>query len=184
MELTDENIPKTCNVKGHFKINKSACEKICDILKSSDLAFDIKNFHNFMVLRFPDQSYIYTLFTTSGHVNVTGIKSFDLVKDSADFFAKTFDLVLDSDCVKVDNSTSTGRIIGGRLNLLSVKSKLEDKCSNTSFILRPHFFPGGVIRRKKLPTVILFASGKYIIVGSKSEEESIKTYTSICVNIR
>lgn len=159
------------NVKFHFKTPRTPAlplHKAPTVKK--------KNFHILKI-----QHVVYSIFL-SGHVNVTGVKSFDniplAVKDFADIFGVLYDLCISS--AVVDNSTATVAIANKSPVSLY---KLKDLFPYSSVSLRPYFFPGAVIRRKNKCTIIAFSSGKFVILGAKSLEEIEETAKEICAII-
>lgn len=130
----------------------------------------------------------FSYFRSCGIVNVSGIPNFEALPEVVNLFNQLLNESLDTQDVVIDNSTAVGNVkdwavayreasVHHFLNLRKLKAFLEPpsqkgrgrKTTHPTFTLRPHFFPGGVLR---LPgfrgCIILFTSGKFIVVGSKS----------------
>ena len=160
---------KTHNVKFHFKSN------------IRDLSYKTKNYiksthKNFIVLRIDEK--VFTIFN-SGHINVTGVKCFNDVYNTVRMFCNHFlecDYEYCKKSITVDNSTCSAYI--------DVKKKLYlpdlIKVTKRTVSLRPDFFPGAVLREKNQPTVVVFSTGKFIIIGGKSYSEVNELYQQIC----
>lgn len=164
---------ETHNVKFHFKVDKKECLEYCLRKKLKNRNFDIHRIGK----------KVFTVFT-SGHVNVTGVKSFDRVNESVLAFTSEFGLSFQNCCetIVIDNSTSSACVLlcnNERIDLSSLKGKVE----NSTLSLRPHFFPGAVLRRKNKCTIIVFTTGRFIIIGAKSQEAVCEAYRTICAII-
>ena len=161
----------TSNVKFHFHIRAQREEsELWHPEKSA--ASDVisrRDHRNFSVYRV--KRLVFTIFQGRHYVNVTGVKNFELISEAVNTFNLFFrEKVLLSD-ITIDNSTSSGSL-GKRVNLVATRCFLDSEKNSTGYrlSLRPHYFPGGVLRKKGHNTVIIFATGKYIIVGAKSPE--------------
>lgn len=161
---------KTHNVKLHFKTEKSVFKSRKSLKRT---------YKNFCVEKI--SHFVFTIFT-SGHVNATGIKSFDEVNEAVSCFCEKFDVCY-KDCVKslkIDNSTSSAYISSPeKIYLPDLTKHLEEG----TLSLRPEFFPGAVLRRDKKCTVVIFSTGRFIIIGAKSKEEAQDANNAICLLI-
>ena len=217
---------KTHNVKFHFKLSDQRWAED-QVHHHQQLDDDVRRRKNFCVKRI--NGLVFTIFS-SGHVNATGIKSFDNVTLAIREFYTHFNLQLtERQPFVIDNSTSIasffplreggggdggggggGRRRGGeerRINISALSAPIikaaaasvnsgnkgsrcrgdnggptgvEDKITLS---LRPYFFPGAVIRRENKCSIVLFATGKFIIIGAKSRAEIDHAYDTICATI-
>jgi TATA-box binding protein (TBP) (component of TFIID and TFIIIB) len=142
---------------------------------------------DFVVLRSHDRPFVFTYFR-SGHVNVTGVPDFDDI-DEAVYQAlrsvgrNTDDLreYPDGQPIKVDNVQGSGSF-GRRLNLMSLAEYLQGKgvARSAGFTYRPDKFHGLKIRRPGAPGgMIVFASGKFTIVGVPDITEAARLWTHV-----
>lgn len=169
---------QTHNVKFHFKTDSEVFTK--SKIAAPPLAEARRN-QNFVVRKFGKT--VFTIFT-SGHVNATGVKSFSEISAAVKLFSKQFGLSYDecSKSVIIDNSTSSAFVpLKNRLNLALLRNKLGN---SSSLSLRPHFFPGAVIRRKEKCTIVIFTTGRFIIIGAKSPDEVREAFDTICAIIQ
>lgn len=163
----------TNNVKFHFKTNSSVYHRL---QQSQQNQQQTQKKTNFCVKRI--NSFVYIIFN-NGHVNVTGVKNFNKIREAVKVFAENFELVFNFliKSIKIDNSTTSAFIeLNKPLNL----SLLYNQINNATVSLRPHFFPGAVLRRKHLPTIIVFSTGSIIIIGAKSIEQVQDSFKLIC----
>lgn len=169
--------PKTSNVVVRFNagcvITTSTLEELAWCARS------IKLYHNFVTVRpwtsqEQDVRTVFVIFPKSGHVNVSGIRGFDRVGHALTAFNSVFKTNIGPERVTVSNSTSSGRL-KTRLDIVRLRRFVETdpdcKRDNITLGLRPHSFPGALLRRKGSASAILFANGKYTIIGAKSREE-------------
>lgn len=149
------------NVKIHFKcvppIESHQLENV-----------NHKKFSNFVTFRLADRP-IYTLFLKSGHVNVSGIPSFQAIPQVVSNFKQCFKCHISEGDVIIDNTTVVGNIHlpCPLFQLIPFGAK-----HHISVSIRPHYFPSAILRfkREKLPAVLLFQNGKVILLGGKSWE--------------
>lgn len=172
--------PSVKNVKAHFKVKKEGLlhnpklECVCLNFCSCEFNF-VQRHTNFLVVRLPP-ALTYTVFPVSGHVNVTGIRSFESVQCAIDKFLTFCGAELsDNTKVIIDNSTASGKfhLIAGRPDLSALSAKNSDPNRQVDISIRQNYFPSVLIRARKnlrsvLPTTVLFSNGKYNIVGGKS----------------
>ena len=122
----------------------------------------------------------------TGHVNITGIKTFEEVKDATIRFTQLTGKEVNQDNIKVNNSTASGNLLSNSsnkfLSLKKVKNIIEKNQEelNGTFNFRPHHFPGAVFRRNGKLTIIIFPSGRYIIVGGKNKLQIREAHRTIC----
>lgn len=160
------------NVKVHFNVGKSI--DIPEHLQS----FAVHH-SNFLTLRL--NKFVCTIFPKNGHVNISGIQNFKQIKEAVQEINNQFGFDIREDNIVVDNSTASGHL-KRRIKLFQLK-RFSDK-ENVIISIRPHYFPSALIRSKRLSsdrrTTILFANGKFIIVGSKSPGEIDSTFKQLC----
>ena len=188
---------KTYNVKFHFKLSdKNLAQKIVLDERANENQQSQTRHKNFCIKRI--EKNVFTIFS-SGHVNVTGVRSFDDVRKTIDIFTSQFNTV-EKNSIVIDNSTTVASYFGTkskeknsaqhsekRINISALTSIIKNDLSNEDNItlsLRPHFFPGAVIRRKNKCTIIVFTTGRFIIIGAKSTDEVIEAYDTVCAIIR
>ena len=196
MEVVSEE-PKLHNVKFHFYLPNS--KKL--LHNNPEWAENSYSWGNYFTYRLNQSKTVYSIFPKAGFVNITGVCSFNDIPQALDEFNRQFFTKINVDEIIVDNSTASGtieicdraqkvhRTISSkklRLDLWRVK-KLVSQCSkyqNARISLYPKYFPAAVIRSKLAPTVLLFASGKYTIVGAKSVEKIRAAHQQICAIIQ
>ncbi len=188
---------QTKNVKLHFKI-KQQLETTAQQFIASTVTH-----HNFDVIRFHNSKLVISVFGKSGHVNMTGIDSFQQIASSLRLFNEAFvdQHVTLEDC-QVDCSTSKGRLCQGcmaaaglssslthsKLNLYCLGELFKGPSSPFIFSHRPHFFPGALLRSAGACTargsVIVFSSGNYVLIGPKSAEGVVDLESAFLSRIR
>lgn len=169
--IVDESV-KTSNVKAHFAV--TVTESFEENLLSQA---GVKKHSNFYTVR-PHAEYVYTVFPKSGHVNVSGIKSFESVGAATNHFLQSLCVSVCSP-IQCDNSTTSGKL--SRPVALFKFDELARREKNLPFSvsIRPHFFPAVLLRSKNTSnksegnedqtgSIIIFSNGKFVIVGCKS----------------
>lgn len=183
----------------------------CVLTAFVEQSINITVCRNFIIIKLSPRAadthlrkFVYTVFPGSGHINVSGVKDFAHIQSALDVFNQIFKTGATLADIKVDNSTSSGRLLchcddtcsssnSRRLNLYLLKRFVDsDPASQAAgfyLSLRPHFFPGAVLRRrgqaaKKRASVILFANCKFVIVGAKSPEHIRETHRAVCALTR
>lgn len=169
----------TSNVKGHFKVQ--APVTLPDCLKDYVICHN-----NYWMVRPPHPIFrklVYTVFYSSGHINVSGIKDFDDCDHAQLLFEQLFNVASVSQFC-IDNSTSTGQLCMTSNSINLSKLKLTENIDTyfafpCTVSLRPHYFPGALIRPAKITheicTSILFSNGKFNIVGAKHPAQVART---------
>ena len=168
------------NVKIHFKSFITVLEE----KHKEGLTFNyISDNANFVTFRINGGGKaVFTLFPKSGHVNVSGIPSFNNVQDTLSAFNNHFGSHIVSSDVCVDNSTASGQI--QLQNSALYKLIPLSKPYGYTVSIRPHYFPSAVIRSttpRKKPTIILFSNGRFIIVGGKSWRSILEVFQILTV---
>lgn len=124
--------------------------------------------------------FAFVLFPKSGQVNISGIRGFNDIKEAVRVFNSQFKTNIPVSNIVVDNTTASGKLHHRIKSFATLfKSPLRNE---VSISVRPHYFPSALIRPKgqQRGTIILFANGKYIIVGARSAEELNKAYETLC----
>ena len=199
------NRPCVKNVKIHFKLLRPLHAHTLEnqVRQISSEQCEAKRHNNYYVIRNRDSKLIYTVFTNSKHVNITGIKGFNCIQSALAHFNKDFNQNIKRSQVVVDNSTASGKFffIGPShknqpvdcdddfepfFPLQQIKFLVDHHLlfQHMRFSLAPAGFPGGVIRISGWPTAILFASGRFTIVGGKSNQKIRETYSELCFCVR
>jgi len=133
---------------------------------------NVRRYPNFTVVQRGKKSF--TLFSASGHCNSSGTRRFDRVQDTVRLFNLIFNARLRVEDIKVVNTTASGQCTPPSATAIHSAAR-----GSTAFAcrlsLRPHFFPGIVIRRSGQPTCILFSTGKFVILGALSELQARET---------
>ena len=140
--------------------------------------FETKKCINFFVWKCA--GYSYNIFTSSGSVNSTGIKDFADIKKAVQVFRDKFNFQNEDDLTTpiVDNTTFSGSF-GKEINVSSLLQKLPVCVSSgVSARFTPQFFPCLTYKTPET-TCLIFANGKYSIVGGKTLEHAEKIYDVI-----
>lgn len=166
-------IPTVHNVKCRFNTKKS-------IVIPTQLKRRVSNFYNFYVLRL--SHYTFTVFQKTSFVNVTGVRNFEDIDNALFIFNVYLNQKVEKEDIVIDCTTASGKTVGGKtLDLVRIKNYIDrNKSEDATASFNPHYFPAAIVRRKKQGTTILFRSGSYIIVGSKSSEGIKSVYKSTC----
>lgn len=180
MEKINNERPHIKNVKIHFK---TECKPVKIPLH---LKNKIKEYSNFVCIRF--KPFVFIIFPKSGHVNVSGICSFSNIKTALNQFNSQFETNIQEENISVDNITASGKLSKEKIRL----QDLNYSSLPVTVFIRPYYFPSAIIRHihdknkqtHRLPSIILFTNGKYIIVGGRSVEEVEKSFQTLCVIIK
>lgn len=189
------NFPSVSNIKFRFSLSN---EKIHLPLARDDtllLASDstsVKHVNNFVIIRV--SKIVFTIFHKSGHVNVSGVRDFSKIEEALRIFNDLFKTEVTEKKIIIDNTTSSGSLFDSstseaayskRIDLRELKRRVDLLGSeDISLSLRPHFFPGAVFRRRGKGTLIIFATGKFIIVGAKNRLQVREAHRALCAITR
>jgi len=142
------------------------------------IGFQIRLHHNFAIIRIG--RYVYSP-NYSGFINITGIKNLDEI----DIAIRTIYTLLDityptsKDVLqyRVDNISASGSF-GWAIALHRIQSFLELHPEYpASCRYRRHYFPGATVRyHNGGGSAIFFTSGKFTIVGAKTEQQVQRIY--------
>ena len=156
--------PKISNVKGHFRLPSSILARFQQKLRHKRTV----RFGNYVSLK---ERYAYIIFPQNGFVNVTGIKSLKEVSLVVNNFFYDFELDLRFVArthFVVDSTTATGDF-NCRLDLVLLQKYVN---SHSDCGLRITYnrdrFSGAACRSNIGPCAIIFASGKFNLLGSKN----------------
>ena len=184
--LFENTSSSTCNVKGHFYVQTP-------ITLPEHIEPHIVRRNNFWTFRRPsDFSFVYVIFPRRGYVNVSGIKAFDECERALTTFEQLFHALATSGFC-VDNSTASGCFtLHDSHQRLHLPDLLRVRDTHPCTIsIRPDYFPAALVRptaaaatapaleQHSISTCILFANGKFIIVGSKSPEQTTRTVLNL-----
>lgn len=182
-------VPQICNIKAHFKLKHETKPFEFESTLPPALRHHAVRKGNFTIYR--DHEYkkvVFTLFHFSRHVNLTGVRSYTALEEAVKRFGELVNEIIPPANVVIDNSTASGRIwTDGRayLDISLLKDILRrDEKSSSTLSIRSDFFPGAVLRRKGFSSVIIFSSGKFIIVGGKSPWHIQEAYQRLLAFIR
>ena len=135
-----------------------------------------KTYNNFIVVQ-PDQSdviFCFFKYPTTGkikkyrenHVNITNVKSFHGIKDAISILSINLSIPIKSIKFKIDCITATSTIVNRKLDI--EKFLINNRDLKTQF--NQEKFPGLFVYVEKC-TLILFNSGKIVIIGVKSFQD-------------
>ena len=145
------------NIKVSLKIKiVLTLKRIYETLRKNKLI--VKEYSNFLVIK---KKYTYTLFA-SGHVNITGISRTSLVQPACDYICNLFSTI--EKCPHTVDNISAITVVPHKINLRQL-IKIDSPNFTTSF--NTEIFPG-LFMRTSTATVIVFRSGKLVIVGAKT----------------
>lgn len=164
--LRVNNIKVSCKIEGDNIRNH-----LKEFSKSSKLVTLVKN--NFFVLR---QRYVYVIFF-AGHVNITKLKSKKDVRRAQKILLLSVGSSLSITTPEIDNISASGVAKSGPINLFTLAKYLNER--NYKFRFNPHRFPG-LNLRIKTATFVIFTSGKFVLVGTKSKKELVDSIASFC----
>jgi TATA-box binding protein (TBP) (component of TFIID and TFIIIB) len=131
---------------------------------------------SFFILRELNDNARKAVFTVfySGHINITKLKTLKDVELASYYICKR--LNVSQSHPRIDNITASGKLnLRGSVNKLKqicdYLAKRRNKCDIKSVSFDTQKFPGGFIRPASLVgTTLLFNTGKYVLVGSRSVE--------------
>lgn len=170
---------KIVNVKVSLKTSAIFLDNVSDIAKVKKLF--CKNYKNFVVLK---SKYTYIIFKVNkagkNHVNITKIPAICDIVDAVNYFKEhIIDCVTDN--ITIDNISATAST-NHRLNLKQIVLNNDYK-HLTNFVALKYnnqLFPG-LFLKFHTGTVIIFHSGKCVIVGCKDETSITCLTQNICV---
>ena len=155
---------------------------------------------NFVIHRHPSDNVTFTVFANSRWVNVTGVKSFGFVEYCAKEFCEKFELEYEEDSIIVDCTTAIGSLNNVErrdLTLMSIEYNRLQQRDNLPYIIsaRTKTFPSLLFRPRvgactsideveedipiARPSLTLFTTGKFVILGGRSQEEILATFSAV-----
>jgi hypothetical protein len=142
--------------------------------------------HNFVVFRRGKLSF--TFFPFTGHVSCSGTPERRFLWLTAHIARRLFGECRGEESSpdeplepRIVSSTWSGHFPHLRINIPKTADALQG--AGFSVCLRAASFPGAVVRREGLPTAILFASAKYVVVGAVNAEDVGRTLGAIAQNL-
>lgn len=152
---------KIANVKVSLKTTPISLDIVFNNLSRND--YNCKKYPNFLVIK---TKYTFIIFKTNSngenHINITKIPNLSDINEAIEIIKQLTSCFVKSDTI--DNIIATTSV-NRKLNLHKI---VEDK-NFARIKYNNEKFPGLFLKFDKA-TVILFHSGKIVIVGSKSEE--------------
>mgnify|MGYP003519299646 CR=1 FL=1 len=180
--------PIIYNVKISFEVNLNDIDKIFKICNDINNNMKISYFKNFITITNRFIFFIHEKLdqtkkngkSYSKCINITKIKNIENMKIAISHFCEMFDISEGSITnIKINNMTASG-CLGKRIKLNYFYSNNILLKSNKFITIKYNIsiFPG-MFCKTKYGTILLFQSGKYSIVGVKSEEDMLKIYNII-----
>lgn len=159
------------NIKAHFTLPNSELLLLQLVNRSSSRIGII--LHNFFVFR--KDSFVYIIFPSPGHINVSGIKKETELNLAKEVFCDEigYKSEISNSSLIIDNITAVCSICSTHpINLPKLKEVVERRANEKEAVsLRTYTFPAAVWRRGQKPTIQIFSTGKVVIVGGKSRRE-------------
>ena len=151
------------NIKLSLKIKFICLDTVQNILKNLNIS--VKSYPNFLVFR---QTYTFILFKSKdcirNHLNVTNIKEYTNIETSINILKTLLNYdISDIFSTTIDNITASFSIKSS-FNFLDILNKFKDISQIT---YNNEKFPG-IFLKFDLGTVIIFHTGKCIVIGCKS----------------
>jgi TATA-box binding protein (TBP) (component of TFIID and TFIIIB) len=169
--------PVINNVKAHIVVSQTCVEEITKQLSIKNT----KKHHNYLVIR---ERYTYIFFPKKGHINITGIKTYSDIDNVIENLCKDFQLerALISSSLTIDNITAGGDF-GKKLDVGAIQEKLNKQKNEFTVKFDRNYFPGAFCKTFQTGTIIIFRSGKYVIVGAKCLEDVNKIFHMMLAHI-
>ena len=189
-DMYTSTTPRICNIKAHFKLTKKFEPRQAN--SSPRFMFLMKHTIqkvNFTLYRDPSyKRIVFTLFHHSPHVNITGARSYTALELAVKRFSQTVGEEIRTENIIIDNTTAVGRVwthTRAHLDIHALKKTISiDETNKSSLSIRSDFFPGAVLRRKEFASIIIFSSGKFVIVGGKTPWHIQEAYQRLLALIR
>lgn len=177
-----------CNIKLAVRINPETLKNITTKWNEKKISHpkELTKISNNGIFTFKLETkknnfYHYNIFPSSGVINITGIKSSNEIPFAIlailKFFKKHFPYIhsIKIFSLNVHNFTAKGKI-NQNFHLTSLMEKynkikrIKDK-NNIILVYNPYRFPGIRLNVKQLGCMLLYSSGKFLLVGSKNEND-------------
>ena len=187
MEIT--NIK--CSVKIAHPVSLKVLEERCVKFKN----WKCSKFGSYMVIKLPG-SLRFIIFkpkneSSLSHINLTGVKSYKCLDKALELLAEYLECCRQSVDYRIDNITAKSsallRIVQEhalrkRINLCLLMGSLETFYEKElNLRLNPDSFGALILQTYGKTTVLIYESGKIVVIGSKSEEDIISTLEKICI---
>ena len=162
---------------------KISC-KICT-LNASQLSFNtdntIKEYNNFIVVK---NKFAYIIFTKSTtfrnyHVNITKIPSLDQIPNALKELNNIINETFSIKNIKIENLTCLHHL-NLNINLLETFKKFQSHLFPEVIYVRYNAekFPGIFVKLNKC-SILIFSSGKLVVIGASSEEKAKEGISTI-----
>ena len=151
-------------VSGHLgsQIN---LEKLLDL---ENFSYDPKHYHGgYLKL---SNGLTVTIYRTGKYI-IPGIKMLEDIEPSFDEMVQYLSNLIDVS--KAEKPKIRNLVVSGKLEEKPSLEELAVKLSNVEY--DPEQFPGLILKFNRSPTVLLFNSGRFVIVGAKNMGEIEKT---------
>lgn len=160
---------KISNYKLSIKIAKLDWNATLILLKKCQQLFKIHN--NFLVFKVGQpNTFTYTLFKpklpTAAHLNITNIKCKSVFGHALETIQKFVCGKLILDTLRIDNITASTSLA----HPINLENFLSKNSKSYSIKYNKDKFPGAFIKTS-IGTILLFYTGKIILVGCKKEEQ-------------
>lgn len=159
------------NIKVSYKlISSRLTQQLEELAADGNRESTSKRWGNFFVFR--KHNFVYVIFY-KGHVNGTKLKSISEIETSKKILMQSIVGHCQVSNVKIDNITASGSVFSveergvKKVNLFRLCDFLKKEKIKHRY--NPHRFPGLNFRLLNV-TFLLFNSGKFIVIGSKSFE--------------
>lgn len=135
----------------------------------------MKQYNNFNVIK---NKYAYIIFTKSKtghkfHVNITKIPSLDHIPKAIEELKNIIENPFSVEELKIENITCL-HVFNKEINLIEIFQNIRSSEFSTDIIhtrYNPEKFPGMFIKLK-MCSLLLFSSGKIVVIGATSEEKA------------
>lgn len=156
-------------------------KRISKLVKQKEtVIYPVRRGQTFAVIKLSrNLPYIYTLFK-NGHVNVTGIRNTDHFKPLIYALLSKLDLLSEiakvTSSAKIQNISATARIRLKKGECVNLRQLCENsrQPAHATYLVHARFdisrFPACNIKIKNRGSLLVFSSGKVVIVGCKNEQ--------------
>ena len=156
--------PKIVNIKFSFAVSKAKCDVKKKLQELEDW-ISVKHHCNYSVLRAEKPGCVFIIFHT-GFVNCTGTPDHANIHESVRLFCTLFSIHRrDIGRFRIDNISATAHL-GHCITLRTLNS--NEDCIR-QVLYNPERFAGAHIKITEGGCCIVFANGKIVIVGAKTQ---------------
>jgi TATA-box binding protein (TBP) (component of TFIID and TFIIIB) len=184
MQQIESARPRVKNIKIRFQVLDTAklAISIQNIINSQldESAVDnelITRKNNMVIYR---GKFVYIIFPKTGVINATKIPNDFQIYDCIEEFKSRFGVDFDpekSGPLIIDNYQSVGALRRG-VNLHRLKSYMYNNLPKVLVRFNPDFFPAVYVKFPGHGLLMIFATGKYNIVGAKNHTDTSKIFRS------